>query len=76
MDDFIFGASSTLCAVSNYEKKLIIVGTGGKKIEILAGGIAFKDRWGLARSVTGGVLEPGKIVETAAGGYMYLERHD
>ncbi|KAH6840298.1 hypothetical protein B0T12DRAFT_426233 [Alternaria alternata] len=48
VDDFIFGANSTLCAVSNYEKKLIIVSTGGQKIEILAGGIVFKYRWGLA----------------------------
>jgi hypothetical protein len=47
-DDFIFEANSTLCAVSNYKKKLIIIRTGGQNIEILAGGIVCKYRWGLA----------------------------
>ncbi|KAF7673110.1 hypothetical protein GT037_009061 [Alternaria burnsii] len=47
-DDFIFGANSTLCVVSNYKKKLIVIRTGGQNIEILAGDTVCKYRWGLA----------------------------
>ncbi|RYO70450.1 hypothetical protein AA0113_g3128 [Alternaria arborescens] len=40
-DDFIFGANSTSCAVSNYKKKSIIIRTGGRNIDIEYASLAY-----------------------------------